>query len=165
MTKRPEHKDLLPDRTLTVTTPKGEETVEVRAFRFADYFEVQPLCRPILDELGALTLDVDADTESLIDQVRAVFARHPDALREVVARSVGRSQAWVEALDAVQAKRLFYLFLDANHAFFFDELEERRTLLAMVARILRQVLSPSPPSSRNSSGRASAAAPRRSRAG
>ncbi|MDN5939527.1 MAG: hypothetical protein L0H83_12820 [Salinisphaera sp.] len=140
MAARSEHKDLLPDRDVAVRLAGGETiTVRVRAYRAAEYFEVRPLARPVLDALAALDLDASEDTEYLLDAAWAVLAEHADTMRALVLLAVDRPLDLGE-VTAESFQGLFYAVLDANHPFFLALLEERRTLLTLVVGMLRQSL-------------------------
>ncbi|MDN5863065.1 MAG: hypothetical protein L0H19_06425 [Salinisphaera sp.] len=119
MAARSEHKDLLPDRDVAVRLAGGETiTVRVRAYRAAEYFEVRPLARPVLDALAALDLDASEDTEYLLDAAWAVLAEHADTMRALVLLAVDRPLDLGE-VTAESFQGLFYAVLDANHPFFW----------------------------------------------
>lgn len=140
MAQRAEIQDLLPDRDVTITLLSGsEQTVRVRAYRATEYFEVRAIARPVLDALADLSLDASEDTEGLLADADAVFARNSELTRELIGLSLSEPVDW-EDVTAQSFRDLFYAVLDANHAFFLELLRERATLLTMALQTMRELV-------------------------
>lgn len=117
--KQAEELDILAGlRTVTI---QGE-AIEVREFSFTQEMQVLPLSAPIIREMAEVFTQEAAPDELAID---AVFARHAEALYQLLAVSIDRPVDWIKTLPGQDGSALLMTFWSVNRHFFIRRVTAR----------------------------------------
>lgn len=128
---REEANILHPDETLQVMghtlrvahieTPARE--VRVREFTFGQELELESVAAPIIESMGELT---DSNPEALDwNGLIAAAAKHPQALKQMIAVSTGLSPEELDGMKAREGRMVTIVFFKVNWDFFLDRLVVR----------------------------------------
>jgi hypothetical protein len=110
---------LFPERVLTL----GQETVEVKPFRFGDFKKVLA----ILDEFIEI---FSSDPETWVQTLLGSGEEAVEALATLTLFSVNRDRDWLNSLEGDLALDLFFKVFEVNADFFVRKLTTGATLVA-----------------------------------
>jgi hypothetical protein len=108
---------LAPDESLEI----AGEAVTVREYRFLTGLRVDAIAKPLRQELVALFADAEAGDFDYA-ALAAVFGKHPNLVRDLIALSVERPAAWVDQLNDTDGQALLMTWWRVNSHFFVHRL-------------------------------------------